>query len=64
MATYRPRARLPAARRFRLVRPFRSVVGIDHYDFPAGMVFDTHLHGEVLLRKLHERHAALQPLPD
>ena len=63
-ATYRPPRELPNARRFRLVTPFKSVVGIDYYDFPAGMVFDRDLHGLELLQKMFERHAALEPLPD
>jgi hypothetical protein len=62
--TYRPSRELPPARRFRLVRPFKSVIGTSTYDFPRGMVFDRNLHGVELLEKLYERHAALVALPD
>ncbi len=61
--TYRPHAKLPNASRFRIVRPFKSVIGIEVHDYPRGMVFDRDTHGVELLQKMYERDAALEPLP-
>lgn len=60
--TYRWLPSLPAARRFRLVRAFTSVIGVVVHDYARGQVFDRDTHGEKLIRKLYKRGAALVPI--
>jgi hypothetical protein len=62
--TFRRHAVLPAAKRYRLVRAWKGMIGINHYDYPRGTILSRDLHGPELLQQLHERDAALQPLAD
>ena len=63
-ATFQRHAELPQARRYKLVAPWKGMIGINHYDYPRGTVLSRDLHGAELLQRLHEPHAALEPLPD
>jgi hypothetical protein len=62
--TFQRQAQLPKARRFRLVAPWKGLIGITTYDFKRGDILSRDLHGAELLQKLYERHAALEALPD
>jgi hypothetical protein len=62
--SFRRHAVLPKARRYKLVAPWKGLIGVMHYDYTRGTILSPDLHGWELLQQLYERDAALEPLPD
>jgi hypothetical protein len=55
---------LPHATRYKLMSAWTGLIGIVHHSFKKGEILSRDLHGPELIQQLHERNAALQPLPD